>query len=67
MTGHYRVTQKQGKKAKVLRVKSALYSPSNFSVTISVSGFSTGKAAQATITGLDGSDGTAIPEIVSSL
>jgi hypothetical protein len=67
LTGHYRVTQKQGKKAKVLRVKSALYSPSNFSVTISVSGFIAGKAAQATITGLDGSDGTAIPEIVSSL
>jgi len=66
-TRNYHATQKNGKKAKVLRVKSALYNPSNFSVTISVSGFNAGKATQATITGLEGSDGTAIPEIVSSL
>ena len=66
-TGNYRVTQKQGKKAKVLRVKSALYNPSNFSVTISVSGFNTGKPTQATITGLAGANGAAIPEFVSRL
>ncbi len=66
-TGDYRVTQKHGKKAKVLRVKSALYDPGNFSVTISVAGFKTGKATQVTITGLEGADGAAIPEIVSRL
>ncbi len=66
-TGHYHVTQKQGKKVKVLRVKSALYDPSNFSVTISVAGFNTGKAAQATITGLEGADGAAIPQFDSRL
>ena len=58
-TGHYRVTQKHGKRVKVLPVKSALYDPGNFSVTISVGGFKTGKAAQVTITGLTGADGAA--------
>ena len=66
-TGNYHVTQKHGKKAKVLRVKSALYKPSGFSVTISVSGFNTGKPAQVTITGLAGADGEAIAQIVSGL
>ncbi len=66
-TGNYHVTQKHGKKAKVLRVKSAVYSPSNFSVTISVAGFKTGKAAQVTIVELAGANGEAIPEITSSL
>ena len=61
------MTQKQGKKAKVLRVKSALYSPSNFSVTISVSGFNARKAVQATIEGLAGANGAAIAEFVSRL
>ena len=60
-TGDYHVTQKHGKKVKVLPVKSALYNPSNFSVTISVGGFKTGKAAQVTIAGLAGADGAAIP------
>ncbi len=66
-TGNYRVTQKQGKKAKVLRVKSALYDPSNFSVTISVAGFNTAKTTQVTIAGLEDADGAAIPEFVSRL
>ena len=55
-TGNYHVTQKQGKKVKVLRVKSALYNPGDFSITISVGGFKTGKPARVTITGLDGAD-----------
>jgi sugar lactone lactonase YvrE len=66
-TGHYHVTRKQGKKVKVLRVKSAFYDPTNFSVTISVAGFNTAKATQATITGLEGADGAAIPEFESRL
>ncbi len=66
-TGDYHVTQKHGKKVKVLPVKSALYNPSNFSVTISVGGFKTGKAAQATIAGLAGANGAAIPQIVTGL
>ena len=66
-TGNYHVTQKQGKKAKVLRVKSALYNPGAFTITISVGGFKTNKPAQATITGLDGADGEAIPQITSGL
>jgi sugar lactone lactonase YvrE len=66
-TRNYHVTQKSGKKAKVLRVKSALYNPSNFSVAISVAGFSTSKTTQVTIAGLEGADGTAIPEFVSRL
>jgi len=66
-TGNYHVTQKHGKKPKILRVKSALYNPINFSVTISVNGFNTGKATQATVTGLEGADGTAIPEFESRL
>jgi hypothetical protein len=66
-TGNYHVTQNLGKKAKVLPVKSALYNPSNFSVTISVGGFQTGKAAQVTIAGLAGANGATIPQIVSGL
>ena len=66
-TGNYRVTQKQGKKARILRVRSALYNPSNFSVTISVKGFNTGETTQVTITGLAGANGVAIPEFVSRL
>ena len=61
------MTQKHGKKAKVLRVKSALYNPSDFSVTISVAGFQTGKPAQAVITGLAGADGAAISPVVTGL
>ena len=46
----------------------ALYSPSNFSVTISVAGFNTAKPTQVTITGLEGADdGAAIPQVVSRL
>ena len=66
-TRNYHLTQKHGKKSKVLRIKSALYNPSNFSVTVSVAGFSTGKAAQVTITGLEGADGAAIPQFESRL
>ena len=66
-TGNYHVTQKHGKKAKVLRVKSVLYKPSDFSVTISVADFTTGKPAQVTITGLAGADGDAIPQVVTGL
>jgi hypothetical protein len=66
-TGNYHVTQKQGKKAKVLRVKSALYDPSSFSVTISVAGFNTGKAAKVTVAGLEGANGAAIPQISRGL
>ncbi len=61
------MTQKHGKKPKVLRVKSALYDPGDFSVTIAVSGFKAGKAAKVTITGLEGADGTAIPQIITGL
>ena len=64
-TGNYHVTQKHGKKAEVLRVKSALYNPSDFSITISVAGFQTGKPAQVTITGLAGADGVTIPQILT--
>ena len=66
-TGNYHVTQKHGKKPKVLRVKSAVYDPSNFSVTISVAGFNTAKPTQVTITGLEGADGAAIPQVVTGL
>jgi hypothetical protein len=66
-TGNYRVTQKHGKKFKVLPVESALDNPGNFSVTITVGGFKTGKAAQVTITGLAGADGAAISQITSGL
>jgi len=66
-TGDYHVTQKLGKKVKVLPVTSALYNPSNFSVTISVSGFKTGTAAQVTIAGLAGANGEAIPQIMTGL
>jgi hypothetical protein len=66
-TGNYRVTQKQGKKVKVLRVNSALDNSSNTSVTIMVGGFKTGKPAQAIITGLAGANGAAIPEFESRL
>jgi hypothetical protein len=65
-TGNYHVTQKLGKKVKVLPVKSALYNPRNFSVTISVNGFQTGKAL-VTIVGLAGANGAAIPQIMSGL
>ena len=61
------MTQKNGKKPKVLRVKSARYNPGNFSVTISVAGFNTAKKTQVTIAGLEGADGAAIPEIVSRI
>jgi YVTN family beta-propeller protein len=66
-TGNYHVTQKHGKKPKVLRLKSALYDPSNFSVTISVAGFNTAKRTQVAITGLVGADGAAIPEVITGL
>ena len=66
-TGDYRVTQKKGKKVKVLTVKSAVDNPSNTSVTISVAGFKTGKPAKAVITGLSGSNGAAIPQIITGL
>jgi len=66
-TGDYHVTQKQGKKVKVLPVKSALYNPSTFSVTISVGGFKTGKAAKVTIARLAGADGAAIAQVVTGL
>ncbi len=66
-TGNYHVTQKHGKKPKVLRVKSALYNPSSFSVTISVSGFKTSKPAQVSIEGVAGGNGVAIPQIIAGL
>jgi hypothetical protein len=65
--GNYQVTVKHGKKPKMLRVKSALYNPNNFSVTISVASFNTGKTTEVTITGLEGADEAAIPEFVSRL
>jgi hypothetical protein len=66
-TGNYRVIQKHGKKFRVLPVESALDNPGNFSVTITVGGFKTGKAAQVTITGLAGANGEAISQITSGL
>ena len=66
-TGDYHVTQKEGKKVKVLPVQSAVYNPSNFSVLISVSGFKTGTAGFATIVGLAGANGAAIPPIMTGL
>ena len=61
------MTQKLGRKVKVLPVKSAVYNPSNFSVTISVGGFKTGNAAQVTIAGLAGANGEAIPQFMTGL
>jgi DNA-binding beta-propeller fold protein YncE len=66
-TRNYHVTQKLGKKVKVLVVRSALYDPGNFSVTISVAGFNTGKAAKVTVAGLEGANGAAIAQISSGL
>ena len=66
-TGDYHVTRKSGKKVKVLPVTSALDNPANFSVTITVGGFKTGKAAQATIAGLAGANEEAIPRITTGL
>ena len=60
------MTQKHGKKAEVLRVKSALYNPSDFSVTISIAGFQAGDPAQVNITGLAGADGATIPQVLTS-
>lgn len=65
--GDYHVTQKNGKKVKVLPVKSASYDSSTFDVTLAVAGFKTGKAAQATISGLAGANGAAIAQIVTGL
>ncbi len=61
------MTQKHGKKVKVLPVESALDNPGNFSVTITVGGFKTGKAAQVTIAGLVGANEAAIPQIATGL
>jgi hypothetical protein len=66
-TGDYHVTQKHGKKVKVLPVKSALYNPGNFSITIAVGGFKARRAGQVTIAGLAGADGQAIPQITTGL
>ena len=66
-TANYHVTQKKGRKLKVLRVKSAVENSSNTSVTITVGSFQTGKAAQAVITGLTGADGAAISPITTGL
>jgi hypothetical protein len=66
-TGNYHVTQKRGKKVKVLPVESAVYSPANFSVAIVVGGFKSNKPGQVTIVGLAGANGKAIPQIVSGL
>jgi hypothetical protein len=51
----------------VLPVTSAVYNPSNFSVTITVRGFKTGTTASVTITGLAGANGAVIPPIMSGL
>ena len=59
------MTQKHGKRVKVLPVNSAFYDPGNFRVTLSVGGLRTGKAAQLTITGLTGADGADIPPITT--
>ena len=64
-TGNYHVTQKQGKKVKVLPVKSAVDNPGNFSVTISVGGFKTGKAAKAIITGWPEPTGRQFPRSIT--
>ena len=66
-TGHYRASQKHGKKVKEIPVKSAVYDPGNFSVTLSVGRFKAGKAAQVTITGLTGAEGADIPSITTGL
>ena len=66
-TGNYHVTQKHGKKVKVLTVESAVDNSSNTSVTIRVGSFKTGKRARAVITGLSGANGAAIPEIITGL
>ncbi len=66
--GNYHVTQKQrGKKFKVLRVKSAVYVPGNFTIVISVGSFTSGKPALAVISGLAGADGAAISPITTGL
>ena len=64
-TGHYRASQKNGKKVKKIPVYSAIYSD-DF-VTISVGRFKASKAAQVTITGLTGAEGADIPSITTGL
>ncbi len=66
-TSNYHVTQKKGRKVKVLWVKSALDNSSKTSVTITVGAFQSGKPAQAVITGLTGADGAAISPITTRL
>jgi hypothetical protein len=63
--GHYRVTQKNGKKVKTPPVSSASYSDNT--VTIAVGGFMSDKAGQVTIVGLVGADGAALSQIVTGL
>ena len=65
--GDYHVTVKNGKKLKVLAVKGVIYNSGNFSVTISVAGFSIGKKTNITITGLLGANGAVIAQILSKL
>jgi hypothetical protein len=58
--GDYQLTQRHGRKTKVLRVKSASYNPSSDAVTLAVTGYKRGWSVQATITGLVGADGVAV-------
>lgn len=66
-TGNYHATQGSGRKLKALRITSAAYNPSVFSVTLSVSGFNARKPAQVVISGLAGADGAAISPITTRL
>ena len=51
----------------MLRVKSAVYDPSNFSIVISVGSFTSGKPTLVVISGLEGADGAAISPITTGL
>ena len=61
------MTQKQGKKTKVLQIKSASYDPSSDSVTLAVTGYKRGKPVQATIAGLVGANGVAVAPFTTGL
>jgi hypothetical protein len=65
--GDYQVSQLRGNRFRALPVLSAGYNSSNNSVLITVGGFKSNKPAQATITGLVGANGAAIPAIQTGL
>jgi hypothetical protein len=57
-TSNYTVLQKQN--AKHLKVKSAIYNPGNFSVTLTVAGFNTAKMTDVFIGAVTGVNGYSV-------